>query len=103
MAGGCLFLTAIVEFDDRPGTVRDFLADLQRQWFGLIARTAQEGAAADELRQDLDAAQFAFEFNAMLGQYNQMRRLLGDPDAEGHAWRAFQRLLEDARPIHSSE
>jgi AcrR family transcriptional regulator len=98
MAGGCLFLTAIVEFDDRPGTVRDFLSSMQQRWTGLLTRTADEAVATGELRPELDTAQLAFEFNAILWQYNQARRLLRDPEAEHRAWRAFERLLQDARP-----
>jgi AcrR family transcriptional regulator len=96
MAGGCLFLTAMVEFDDRPGPVRDFLVGMLRRWMGILARTAQESVAGGAFRPDVDPDQLAFEFNGILWQYNQTRRLLGDPAAEDKAWRAFGRMLQDA-------
>lgn len=96
MAGGCLFVTAIVEYDDRPGPVRDFLVELHRRWLGFMASGAARAVSAARFRADLDVEQFAQDINGVLLAYNQARRLLRDPDAETRARRAFERLLEDA-------
>ncbi len=96
MAGGCLFVTATVEFDDRPGPVRDQIVEIERTWLGLIADSARRAMALHEFRADLDPAQFAYDFNAILLGFNQVRRLLNDPDSETRARRAFRRLLADA-------
>lgn len=95
-AGGCLFVTAAVEFDDRPGPVRDQLADLHRQWLGVIEDVARGAKAAGDFRSDLDEAQFSHDFHAILLGFNQARRLVRDPDAGTKAGRAFARLLRDA-------
>lgn len=99
MAGGCLFVTAAVEFDDRPGPVRDQVVALQTEWLGFIAATARRAMTADELRRDLDSEQFAHDFNAILLGFNQVRRLLQDPNAEVRTRRAFDRLLGDAYTV----
>lgn len=96
MAGGCLFVTAIVEYDDRTGPVREMLVQLHRRWLDFVAGAATRAASAGRFRADLDAAQFAHDFHAILLGFNQARRLLRDPDAEAKAHRAFQRLLADA-------
>lgn len=96
MAGGCLFITAAVEFDDRPGPVRDQLVELHHQWLEVIGGAAARAKASGDFRADLDVAQFAHDFHAVLLGYNQARRLVNDPDAETKAERAFQRLLRDA-------
>ncbi len=99
MAGGCLFVTAAVEFDDRPGPVRDQIVALQREWLGFIAATAGRAVESGDFRPDLDVRQFAFDFNAILLGFNQVRRLLQAPDAEPWARRAFERLLADAHTV----
>jgi AcrR family transcriptional regulator len=96
MAGGCLFVTAAIEYDDRPGPVRDYLMGVYGRWIGLIAATADRGIAAGSFRPTLDARQFAHDFNSALLGFNQALRLLRDPDAETRARRALERLLTDA-------
>lgn len=96
MAGGCLFVTAIVEYDDRPGAVRELLVALHQRWLAFIGGAATRAASAGRFRADLDTAQFAHDFHAILLGFNQARRLLRDPDAETKAHRAFERLLADA-------
>src|SRR5512146_2737720 len=39
---GCIYISGAVEFDDRPGPVRDALADMVRTWHGALER-AREG------------------------------------------------------------
>ncbi len=51
MAGGCPFLSSIVEFDDRPGKVRDHIKLLQARMIGTFERAieiAQEEKQIDK-------------------------------------------------------
>lgn len=96
LAGGCLFVTAAVEYDDRPGPVRDYLVAVHGRWIEMVADTAERAIASGSFRADLDVRQFAYDFNAALLAFNQARRLLGDPNAETKAHRALERLLRDA-------
>ena len=41
--GGCFLTAASIEFDDRPGPVRDAIADGFRRWLGVLA--AEVGVA----------------------------------------------------------
>jgi AcrR family transcriptional regulator len=95
-AGGCLFIPASFELDDQPGTARDYLASTQREWLALLATTARRAAEAGDFRTDLDADQFAYEFNAILLAFNQTHRLLRDPRAAERARLQFERLIHDA-------
>lgn len=94
--GGCLFVAASIELDDRPGPPREFLIQHQTMWLDLIAETARRAMGIGELRPDLDPAQFAYEFNAILLGFHQTHRLLRDPDAAGKATRMFDRLIAQA-------
>jgi AcrR family transcriptional regulator len=41
LSGGCIFVAAAVEVDDRPGAVRDALVAGEREWIGLLASVAR--------------------------------------------------------------
>src|SRR5688572_20094465 len=40
LPGGCIFVVASVELDDRPGPARDRLIASQKDWFGTLAHAA---------------------------------------------------------------
>jgi AcrR family transcriptional regulator len=95
--GGCLFVTASVEFDDRPGPVREVLVGAYRQWYAVLGNAAKRAIADGDFRPDLDCAQFVHDINGIMLGFNQADRLFHDPDAERRAHRALERLLADAK------
>lgn len=97
LSGGCVFVTAAVEFDDRPGPVRDILVTQQRGVIEMIAKAAGMGVAEGHFREDLDVDQFAFEFWGILLSYHYFSRLLRTGDARARATRVFEKLIQDAR------
>lgn len=96
LAGGCLFVAASIELDDQPGAARDYLVEHQTMWLDVIATTARKAVEMGDFRNDLDAEQFAYEFNAILLSLHQADRLLRDPRAPDRARTMFERLLRDA-------
>jgi AcrR family transcriptional regulator len=95
--GGCLFLAAGMELDDKAGRPRDYLVGSQRQLLATLAKSARLSIEAGHFRPDLDCDQFAFELQGLLMGCSHARRLLRDPQAETRARKAFDRLLADAR------
>jgi AcrR family transcriptional regulator len=95
--GGCLFVTASVELDDRPGPVREFLVGAYQQWYAVLGNAAKRAIAEGDFRPDLDCAQFVHDINSIMLGFNQADRLFHDPDAERRAQRALERLLEYAK------
>jgi len=95
-AGGCLFVTAAIELDDRAGRPRDFLVAAQKQILEAVARSASLAIQAGHFRKDFDCQQFAFELYALLLGYHHAKRLLRDPRAEAALRTGFERLLTDA-------
>jgi AcrR family transcriptional regulator len=91
--GGCLFTSASCEFDDRPGRVRDAVVAAHVRWLGVLEHDARAAVAAGELPRGTDPGEVAFELNALAMGVNQARRLLGDPAAARHGWRAMRRIL----------
>lgn len=97
LPGGCLFVQASVELDDRPGPVRDRLVEYQRQWLDVIATSLRKGIEAGAFRRDADAMQFAHDLYGVMLAYHHASRLLHDPQAETRARRAFDALLAAVR------
>jgi AcrR family transcriptional regulator len=96
-AGGCIFVAAAAELDDRPGPARDRLVALQREWRATLARIVKRAQDSGELRRDLDPHQLAFEIQGIGLTGHETARLLRDPRAVERARAAFERLLADAR------
>jgi AcrR family transcriptional regulator len=89
--GGCLFVTAGIEFANREGPVRDALAAvIGRQLATLQDAVEREGVAADH------AAQMAFELHALLTGANQRFRMSRDRGAFVQGRAAIDRLLAPA-------
>jgi len=97
MPGGCLFVAAATELDDRPGPVRDRLQQLQRDWLGVIATSFRKGIEEGHLRSDADPDQFAQDLYGVALAYHHAHRLLQDPKAEARARHAFEALLFTAQ------
>jgi AcrR family transcriptional regulator len=97
LPGGCVFISAANELDDRPGALRDRLVSSQQQWLAVIARAARIAQEEGHFRAELDPEQFAYELYAVALAYHHFRRLLRDPDSRKHAHQAFEDLLRGAR------
>jgi AcrR family transcriptional regulator len=91
--GGCFFQAASLEFDGRPGPVRDRVLEVMNEWLQWLAELARQAG----VRGDGAPEQLAFELNAIGLATNWQRQLLGDDRALDHAEAAFARLLENDR------
>ncbi len=100
MPGGCLFVALASEVDDKPGPVRDHLADLQNQWQAMMMRSAQIAMQEGHFRTDLDPRQFAYELQGIFLAMNYYRRLLRDGAAVERAEESFRSLIERAAVLH---
>jgi hypothetical protein len=98
MPGGCIFVTAAAELDDRPGPVREVLVQAQRDLLGTVAQAARIGVDEGHFRGELDVDQFAFELFAIVLAFNHATRLMRDPRARQRAVGAFEHLLAASRP-----
>ncbi len=93
MPGGCLFVAAATELDDKEGPVRDRLQQLQREWLGVIATSYRKGIEEGHFPKEADPDQFAHDLYGVMLAYHHAHRLLRDPKAEARARHAFQALL----------
>lgn len=93
---GCPMMTAITEFDDKPGAVRDaLLAHMQRMQASLV-KSVQMTIDTGEFAADCDPEQMAFEFFGILASCYRSRNLFHDKLANVRARKAFDRLFASA-------
>lgn len=97
LPGGCVFVAAAAELDDRPGPVRERLVALQRDWINVLASSCRKGIESGLFRTDADPEQFAQDLYGIMLSFHFHTRLMGDRGAEARARRAFTRLLEGAQ------
>jgi AcrR family transcriptional regulator len=98
LPGGCVFVAASSELDDRPGPVRDRLVELQGQWVDVLATSFRKAIERGHVAADADPDQFAQDLYGIMLSWHHRSRLLGDPAAEVRARRAFEALLAAAPP-----
>lgn len=97
LPGGCVFLHAAAELDDRPGPARDALVASQKEWLDFLAGAVHIAIDQGHFRRDLDPELLAFQlYGTILGYYH-ATRLFRDPAAESRVRRAFDALVASAR------
>lgn len=95
--GGCFFIGAMSELDDRPGPPRDALAQACKDWLDELHKAARIAIGEGHFRADLDPEQFVFdEYGIMLALHTYFR-FLKAPQALERARQSFDRLLDTAR------
>jgi AcrR family transcriptional regulator len=76
--GGCFFSAASLEYDDRPGRVRDRIVVLMQRWLESLELAAREAQFRGEIRKEVDVRQLAFEIQALAMGANWSSRLFRD-------------------------
>jgi AcrR family transcriptional regulator len=90
---GCIYISGAVEFDDRPGPVRDALAQMVRTWHATLEKAIRMAIDAGHLSEDTDAHQLLFEIHGLILSLHHDARFLRLPGALERARLAFERTL----------
>ena len=93
---GCIYISGAVEFDDRPGPVRDALVTMVQTWQDALERAIRAAVDEGHLRADTDAGQLLFEIHGLILALHHDARFLRHAGAEERARAAFERLLAHA-------
>jgi AcrR family transcriptional regulator len=91
--GGCFFAAVTSELGSRPGTVRDAIAEAQRDWHEFLAGAIERAVDAGELDPATDPAQLTFELTSLLDGANSMSLLFDSNEPYERARTTIKRLL----------
>ena len=94
LPGGCFFTAASLEFDDRPGRVRERIVELMEKWLLRLERAVREAQQTGEVERGVDPRQVAFEIHALAMGANWRSRLFRDPAAFATARRGIQARID---------
>ena len=90
---GCIYISGAVEFDDRPGPVRDALAGMVRAWHAALERAIRVAIDEGHLRPETDPTQMLFELHGLILALHHDARFLRIPGALDRARAGFERTL----------
>ena len=90
---GCIFISGAVEFDDRPGPVRDALIAAVEAWMDAMQRAVAQARLEGHLAADIDERQVAFEVHGLILVLHYEARFLHRPGAMSRALQGFDNIL----------
>jgi len=90
---GCIFISGAVDFDDRPGPVRDALASSVKVWLAAVQRAVVQAKEQGHLKPDADERQICFEIHGLILAVHYEARFLKAPGSIERATQAFEQIL----------
>ncbi|MFZ2296712.1 MAG: TetR/AcrR family transcriptional regulator [Aquabacterium sp.] len=95
---GCLYISGAVEFDDRPGAVREALVDMVRAWHAAMRKAIELACEVGDLRPDTDVEQVLFELHGLILALHHDARFLRSSHAVERARSGFKHVLQRYAP-----
>jgi AcrR family transcriptional regulator len=97
IASGCIYISGAVEYDDRPGPIREQLVSMVQAWQQALLRCVQQATDCGDLKPDTDNQQMVYEMYGLILALHHDARFLRIPGAIDRARRGFERLIENYR------
>jgi AcrR family transcriptional regulator len=90
---GCIYISGAVEFDDRPGPVRDALASSVQTWHAAMKRAITMAKEEGHVRADVTEDQMLFEIHGLILALHYEARFLKNPGSIERANAGFENIL----------
>lgn len=94
IASGCIYISGAVEYDDRPGPIREALVEMVRTWQEALRRAAKQAIEVGHLRADIDPDQVVYEMYGLILALHHDARFLKTPGSVQRAELGFARMIE---------
>ncbi len=91
---GCIYISGAVEFDDRPGPVRDAIASSVNTWLAAMQRAVAAAQELGHLDATASAQQILFEIHGLILALHYEARFLKVPGSMERAVRGFDNILQ---------
>ncbi len=91
---GCIYISGAVEFDDRPGPVRDAIASSVNTWLAAMQRAVAAAQELGHLHADTPAQQILFEIHGLILALHYEARFLKLPGSLQRAVQGFNSILQ---------
>ena len=91
---GCIYISGAVEFDDRPGPVRDAIASSVKTWLAAVHRAVTQAQDAQQLDMHASPQQVLFEIHGLILALHYEARFLKTPGSIGRAHQGFENILQ---------
>ena len=91
---GCIYISGAVEFDDRPGPVRDALAWSVQTWHEAMKRAIAIAKKEGHLDGATDEEQMLFEIHGLILALHYEARFLKNPGSIARANAGFENILQ---------
>ncbi len=95
IASGCIYISGAVEYDDRPGELREQLSTMVTTWQQALQRAAVQAIECGDLKADTDPKQLVFEMYGLILALHHDARFLKIPGSFERAQIGFKRLIAD--------
>jgi AcrR family transcriptional regulator len=93
LPGGCIMISTAIEYDDRPGPIRDAAIANQHRGNAITQKAIRLAIEEGHLTPETDPEQISFEMLGLVLASHNHRRLLGDREARKRALTAFDELI----------
>jgi AcrR family transcriptional regulator len=97
IASGCIYVSGAVEYDDRPGPIRDELVGMIRSWQTELMRAIKQAIEVGHLRADTDALQLIFVIQGLVLSVHYNARLMHNKDSITRGRAGFAQLVNAHR------
>lgn len=97
---GCIYISGAVEFDDRPGAVRDQLILSVQMWRAALERAITQSIKEGHLKKNCDPRVMLFQiYSFVLGLHHDVR-FLKIPGSIDIAHSVIQKVIDENRTKH---
>ncbi len=93
IASGCIYISGAVEYDDRPGPIREELVGMVLAWQDALRRCVGQAREMGHLRADTDPEQLVYEMYGLVLALHHEARFIKRPGSVDRAQTGFERLL----------
>jgi len=91
---GCIYISGAVEFDDRPGPVRDALVAMVKAWHSALHKAIVLAQEVGHLRAEADVEQILFELHGLILSLHHDARFMRQTGAIERAGNGFMRTIQ---------